>query len=175
MLRTTTEISSPGDSHGGCTGAVCPAARQRPCSPLSTISKQGMDRENNRNSSCKGLPRIGIKEDTLTCEFSFSDAEIEQCVNKGGASFYRRSPQQDSSSYGHHNRWFHVLLTLVFCEGRRSWRVLKGNSFRGRRPSEGRSRCNEVVLSKRRGRSRALDLCGTASLMCVAEKAGLPI
>jgi len=175
MLQTTTEIAGAGNGRAGGAVTVCPVARQRPCCSMSPIPKRGMDRENNRNSSCKWLSPTGIKEDRLTCEFSFSDAGLEQCVSKGGASFLRRSPQRGSSSYGHHNRWFHILLTLVLCEGRRSWRVLKGSNFPGRRPSEGERRCNEVVPSKRQGRSRASGLRGSAGLLCVAEQAGLPI
>jgi len=174
MLQTTAEILSSGNSGAGRAVTTSLATCQRPSSRTSPVPQCDIDRENDRKSSCNRLWQMGINRGRLACEFLFPDAELEQCISKGGASFLRRSPQQDSSSYGHRNRWFHILLTLVLREGRRSWRVLKGSRFSGRRPSEGRGRCNEVVLRKRWGKSRASDLCGTANLSCVAEKAGLP-
>lgn len=169
MLQMTTEIHGAGTRRPQCHVTADAAASQRPFTRRPAVRKYGIDRKNGGNSPCNGLCRSGINEDRLTCEFSFVDAELEPCIGKGGASFFRQSPQQDSSSYGRHNDLVSILLTLDSCEGRRQSRVLKVTTFPGRRPGEGESLFCRVVRRGRRGRGGASDPCRTARVLCVGD------
>jgi hypothetical protein len=84
------------------TAFLPPSPRESPA------CRRGMDRKNHGNSTCNGVGPSGIKEYRLTCRGGcqirpFPDAELVQCMNKGGAPFRKRSAQQNSVSHRQKN------------------------------------------------------------------------
>jgi hypothetical protein len=142
MLQITAEI--PGVSNRRPDHAVTVAAAASRCAAAGMFpaSKHRIDRKNNANSPCNRVGHKSITEHRLTCEFSSSDAELQQYMGKGGAPFIRRSPLRTLHRMGDTTTGFTFCsLSSSVKEGGNGGSYKSGIS--GRRPSEGEERIQQ--------------------------------
>ncbi len=151
---------------------------QAPYPWQSAARRHAKDLEKRGDFTCSRVRLAGIRKHWLTRELSFRDAELVQCIGKGGASFFgqgRRLVRPYSMSNARKNRLSHVCLLSSRVEEVRPGPIRGGGArfcvCAGRRPSVRASIFHRAV----RGECEANPgprICTGQSISCALNEAG---